>query len=113
MKKDNPIIIAREHKLLLVSFAVLLGVIIYSTLRILALSTQIASLNKHLTEIDNQIASTTLNIGSVASTTDDKFKKQAASITAIEQKVGLYQSQVSSVSSTVSTLQKLSKTDPQ
>lgn len=106
MKRNIPTFI-------LIAFGVLLGICIYSFVRISMLSSQLGQISDHLISLDARVASSSSQLADLSKTTDDNFKRQSASIQYVEQKVGYFRDQVGTVSSTVSTLEKLSKTDPQ
>ncbi len=97
----------------LIAFAVVLGIAVYTVIRISTLSAQVSHLSDELSALDARAASTTSKLNEFAAITDKNFQQQSSSIAYVEQKVGYFRDQVGSVSSTVSTLEKLSKTDPQ
>ncbi|MEN9524533.1 MAG: hypothetical protein RL536_602 [Candidatus Parcubacteria bacterium] len=81
------------------------------------LSSNLSELNMHLTTLERKFASTTdelrENLAQSRNSLSDDIKQQKQNAAALEQKLGTYQQQVSTVSGTVDTLQKLSKTDPE
>lgn len=102
-----------EHMILLGAFAILLGGGIYSYTRITRLDKEILALNSHLSNVESNLASTTSELIALNKNTAENFKKQNDGLSYIETKVGAYRQEAANVSSTVSDLQKLSKTDPQ
>jgi LAS superfamily LD-carboxypeptidase LdcB len=98
---------------ILIIAGILLGIAIYSFVKISLLSSQLSQVSDHLMSLDARVASSSAQLADLSKTTEENFKKQSASIQYVEQKVGYYKDQVGTVSSTVSTLEKLSKTDPQ
>ncbi len=82
-----------------------------------SLSTRIADLSTQLDNIGIKLSSTTAdlskNITQTHDSLNDALNQQKQNSAVIAQQLGNYQQQVSTVSSTVSTLQKLSNTDQQ
>ncbi len=97
----------------LLAFAILIGFAIYSFVRIHSLSAQLAAATEQIRSLDTRLASTSVEIGILSRSSYEDFKKQATSISFLEQKLGVYREQVGNFTTTVSTLEKLSKTDPQ
>jgi LAS superfamily LD-carboxypeptidase LdcB len=95
------------------AFAILLGFSIYSYARIHSLTSQLSLTAEQVRSLDARLASTTAQQSEISNLTTEEFKRVRASITYVEQKVGVYREQIGTVSSTVSNLEKLSKTDPQ
>jgi len=91
------------------------GWYVYSKLN--TLSTDLGTLSNKLASLETKLSSTTADLAnnitqthnSLSSALDQEKQNSAA----IAQQLGTYQQQVSTVSGTVDTLQKLSKTDPQ
>lgn len=104
-----------------IAFAVVLLVFIlgawYIYSRLFTISNNIDLLSNRLTTLETDLSSTTAELkGTIAKThasLSDELNQEKQNAAAIEQKLGNYQQQVSNVSGTVDTLQKLSKTDPQ
>ncbi len=100
--------------IIVVVFAILLGGGIYEYVRIRTLSKEISTLSQHITSFEAQIASTTeelrASIKDTQTTLATGLTQQTQNVGAIEQRL---QQQVGSVTGTINTLQKLSKTDPQ
>ena len=103
----------------LIGAFVLVGLIIilgawYEQNQINNLSSNISTLSAKLASLEIKLSSTTAelnaNIAQTHNSLSDALKQNSATI---EQQLGNYQQQVSTVSGTVSNLQKLSKTDPQ
>jgi LAS superfamily LD-carboxypeptidase LdcB len=101
------------HPIQVVAFAALLGISLYSFVKIHSLSAQLSLATEQLISLDARVASTTAIQAQTAADTADQLKRLGTSITYVEQKVGVYREQIGTVSSTISTLEKLSKTDPQ
>ena len=91
------------------------GYYVYS--RLTSLSTNIATLSGQINSLEARMSSTTAslqnNISQTSNSLNNALNQQIQSSAAIAQQLGNYQQQVSTVSTTVSTLQKLSKTDSQ
>lgn len=101
---------------------VLLGLIIiagawYGQHQINKLSSNLDELSAHLASIETNFSSTTAELkGTIAQThtsLSNELNQEKQNAAVIAQQLGNYQQQVSTVSGTVDTLQKLSKTDPQ
>lgn len=75
------------------------------------------SLSNHIVLIEHDLASTTAelrkNITSSHTALSEQLSQEKTNVGNIEQKLGAYKQEVGSFSSTVTTLQKLSKTDPE
>jgi LAS superfamily LD-carboxypeptidase LdcB len=108
MKKPNQLIYIP-----LLAFAIIIGIGLYAFVKITSLSSKLALVSERLEAIDARLASTTAMQVELSKESTENFKRLSGSIAYVEQKVGVFKEQVSSVSSTVSTLDKLSKTDPQ
>ncbi|MDO8430680.1 MAG: M15 family metallopeptidase [Candidatus Taylorbacteria bacterium] len=78
---------------------------------------RLSVLSNRLDLLDNKLASTTAELSDSFAKNQmilsDALNQQRQNVGNIEQKLGTYQKEVGSFSSTVTTLQKLSKTDPQ
>lgn len=89
----------------------------YGQRQINKLSSQTLELSARISSLETNLSSTTAELkGTIAQThssLSNELNKEKQNSAAIEQKLGNYQQQVSNVSGTVSTLQKLSKTDPE
>lgn len=89
----------------------------YGQHQINKLSSQTLELSARISSLETNLSSTTAELkGTIAQThssLSNELNKEKQNSAAIEQKLGNYQQQVSNVSGTVSTLQKLSKTDPE
>lgn len=103
--------LTQQH--LLIAFAILLGFSIYSYIRIHTLSLELAHVTETLSTVDARLASTTVELATLNTNTAENFKRQSEGLTLVETKVGAYREEASTVLNTVSTLQKLSQTDPQ
>lgn len=98
----------------IIAFAVLLGISIYEYVRIRDLSSDLTALGGQLTVLDTRIASTTaelqkdiqLNQSNLSTALDAQVRGAAETEKRLQQQVG-------NVAGTVTTLQKLSQTDPQ
>ena len=112
-KTNSKFELSLTTKIALAGFAILLGGGIYSYIRIHTLTQDVTSLTTHVTTLENRLASSTAEFITFTKTTNENFQRQGTGIAIVEQKVGNYHDQVNSVSTTVSTLEKLSKTDPQ
>jgi len=81
------------------------------------LSAEVKHLSQRIDTLETKLSSTTATLSDNIAQTHDSLNsalnQQKESSDAIAQQLGNYQQQVSNVSSTVSTLQKLSNTDPQ
>jgi LAS superfamily LD-carboxypeptidase LdcB len=110
--------ITSEHKTLIGAFIlhaiIIILFFIFQHLRISSLYREINSLTDHLAAVEASFASTTNDIKTTIQTNQASLaatlNAQTRDVGIIEQKL---QQQVGSVSNTVSTLQKLSKTDPE
>ncbi len=106
---------------IIIAFVVVVLVFIagawYGQYQINKFSSNISSLSAHLASLETKLSSTTAdltnNIAQTHNSLSDALNQEKQNSAAIEQKLGNYQQQVSTVSGTVDTLQKLSKTDPQ
>lgn len=104
-----------------IAFAVVVLVILVgfglAIYKIYSLSKDIDTLSTRADSLQNMIASTTVELSSSISKTsssiNDALNQQRQSSAVIAEQLGNYQQQVSMVSSTVGTLQKLSNTDTQ
>ncbi len=89
----------------------------YGQSKINQLSTGIIELSDHLATLENKLSSTTVELqGTITQTHNslsDALNQEKQNAADLEKKLGDYQDQVSDVSGTVDTLQKLSKTDPE
>ncbi len=78
---------------------------------------RVTSLSNRLTTLENKLSSTTAelsdNLAKSQGTLADQLNQQKQNVGDIEQKLGAYKQEVGSYTNTVTTLQKLSKTDPQ
>lgn len=101
----------------LIPLAFLVAVICYSVIGLHMLNNRIAAVDENVALIQASLASTTADLRTLISASHDalsnELSQEKQSVGAIRQQLGTYQEQVGSVSNTVSTLQKLSKTDPQ
>lgn len=105
----------------IVAFVLLILVIAaaawYGQSKINQLSTGIIELSDHLATLENKLSSTTVELqGTITQTHNslsDALNQEKQNAADLEKKLGDYQDQVSDVSGTVDTLQKLSKTDPE
>ncbi len=81
------------------------------------LNKRVDDLTTSITDLNNKLATTTESLATNISKTHnelaDALTQQSKNVGTIEQRLGNYQQQVGSYTNTVSTLQKLSKTDPQ
>ncbi len=95
----------------------LVAIICYSVIGLHMLNTRTTELSGKVDALTDTLASTTASLRSLISQThitlSSELNQERQSVGAIKEQLGTYQEQVGSVSSTVSTLQKLSKTDPQ
>lgn len=95
----------------------LIGIIIYSILGLYNLNKRVTSLSIDLKSLEGTLASTTAELRNAINQThtslSNELNQEKQTSAAIEQKLGNYERQVSTVSGTVDTLQKLSKTDPE
>ncbi len=66
-----------------------------------------------LTAIDDRLASTTASFVEFSKAITENVKRQSTGLAYVEQKVGVYREQATSLTNTITTLEKLSKTDPQ
>ena len=99
---------------LFIAIGVLFLVLIFEFIRIQSLNSDIKSLSQKVSLLETNLSSTTDEIkGSVAKTQETFANAINQNVGSIEQKLGSYRQEVSSVYSTVNTLQKLSKTDPE
>ncbi|MEI8327594.1 MAG: D-alanyl-D-alanine carboxypeptidase family protein [Candidatus Taylorbacteria bacterium] len=106
---------------MITAFAVVAAILIsggyYVYSRLTSLSTNIATLSGQINSLEARMSSTTAslqnNISQTSNSLNNALNQQIQSSAAIAQQLGNYQQQVSTVSTTVSTLQKLSKTDSQ
>ena len=104
-----------------IAFAVVVLVLIagsyYVVYKLNSISADITALSLRTDTLQDRISSTTAELSSSISKTstsiNDALNQQRQSSAVIAAQLGNYQQQVSTVSSTVSTLQKLSNTDPQ
>ncbi len=89
----------------------------YTKVRLDTLSTNVTTLSNDLKTLQASFSSTTAtlvnSINQNNNSLHDAVNQQIQNSAVIAQQLGNYQQQVSTVSSTVSTLQKLSNTDPQ
>ena len=110
-----------EHRAISVLFSilivVLLGTIVYGQYRISHLNSALQASSARISSIDAKFSSSTVQLLELITQTHnslsgelDQEKKKS---TALTQQLGTYQQQVSSVTGTIDTLQRLSKTDPQ
>lgn len=108
---------SKFFKILSVVVVVFITTILYSSVRMSALSHKIDDLSLHLAVLEKNLASTTselqVSIKKTHSDFADALNLEKQSVGTIEQRLGTYQQQVGNITGTVSTLQKLSKTDPQ
>ena len=99
-----------------ISAVIILGVI-FEIYRYVNLNSEIRSLHSSIATLKTQLASTTDELKGIiaknSSSLTDALNQEKQSVGNIQQQLGTYQQQVGNVSNTVSTLQKLSKTDPQ
>lgn len=110
-----------EQRNIVIAFMVVALIIIagawYSYSKITTLSTGINTLSNRLSSLETNFSSTTAELkGTIAQThtsLSNELNQEKQNSAAISQQLGNYQQQVSTVSGTVDTLQKLSKTDPQ
>lgn len=95
----------------------IVGSVCYSAISLHYLNNRVDSLADKLELANNALASTTADLRSSITQTHNllsgELNLERQNVGAIKQQLGTYQEQVGSVSNTVSTLQKLSKTDPQ
>ncbi len=81
------------------------------------LTKNVNDLSLQITSLENKLSSTTVglqeNIAKTHDSLSNELNQEKQNSAAIEQKLGSYQQQVTSVTGTIDTLQKLSKTDPQ
>jgi LAS superfamily LD-carboxypeptidase LdcB len=81
------------------------------------LSSDLATLSSQLNVLETRLSSTTADLSNNIARTSTSFStalnQERQNAAALAQQLGNYQQQVSTVSSTVSTLQKLSQTDPE
>ncbi|MEI6304408.1 MAG: M15 family metallopeptidase [Candidatus Taylorbacteria bacterium] len=104
-----------------IAFAVVVLILvtgsIYTAFKLRSLSADIEDLSTRNETLRNMFSSTTAelssNISKTSSSLSDALNQQRQSSAVIAEQLGNYQQQVSTVSSTVSTLQKLSNTDTQ
>ena len=89
----------------------------YSFVRIITLNSKLIRLTDHLSLLESNLASTTAEInGAISKTRSDlssALNQEQQTAANIAQNLGTYQQQVQSITGTVTTLQKLSKTDPE
>jgi LAS superfamily LD-carboxypeptidase LdcB len=108
-------------KNILIAFIVLVLILIaggwYVYDRLGSLLTDLQTVTANLKSLENRFSTTTAalasNIAQTQNSLSNGLSQQAQNSAVIAQQLGNYQQQVSTVSSTVSTLQKLSNTDPQ
>ncbi len=102
----------------IVALAVLLIVgAIYSVIRISLLSGHVIALTKHIESLEANFASTTAQIQADVLknhlTLSNALTAEQQNVGTIKEQLGVYKDQVGTITGTVTTLQKLSKTDPQ
>ncbi|MEA2715214.1 MAG: zinc D-Ala-D-Ala carboxypeptidase [Candidatus Parcubacteria bacterium] len=113
--------ISREQKPLFWGSAiiavVLIAVGIYSVVRISLLSARINALSAEIAALSTNLASTTESLRAAIDQTRNSLSSdlsaQKQNVGAIQQQLGGVQNQVGGLSGTLTTLQKLSKTDPE
>jgi LAS superfamily LD-carboxypeptidase LdcB len=106
---------------IIIAFTIVALVIIagawYAYTRFTTLSADINTLSNNIGLLELKLSSTTAdltnNIAQTHNSLTDEISKEKQNSAVIAQQLGNYQQQVSTVSGTVDTLQKLSKTDPQ
>ncbi len=90
---------------------------IYSVVRISLLSGHVIALTEHITSLETSFASTTAilqgNITKNHNALAAALTAEQQNVGTIREQLGVYKDQVGSITGTVTTLQKLSKTDPQ
>jgi len=103
-------------EVLIISILLIL-LIIYTLIKFNNISNQIAILATNVSTLESKFASTTdelrTNINKNSNSIADALNQQRQSVGDITQKLSVYSQEVGSYSSTVTTLQKLSKTDPE
>lgn len=96
---------------------ILVGGGTYAGITLYSLSTNLGATRDRLASLEILVSSTTADLSSNIAKTHDSLtsalNEEKQSSAALAQQLGNYQQQVSTVSSTVNTLQKLSQTDPQ
>ncbi|MDQ2933159.1 MAG: D-alanyl-D-alanine carboxypeptidase family protein [bacterium] len=95
----------------------MIGTLVYSQTRIISLTSDMKDLSLHLEVLETNLASTTLELQGTISKTHDDLSEVIAlekkNVGKIEKKLGNYQEDVENITGTVTTLEKLSKTDPE
>lgn len=96
---------------------ILIIFLLFSIIKFIQLSSNLSKLNISVATLENKLSSTTeelrASISNNHSILANALNQEQQNVGYIEQKLGNYSQQVGAVSSTVSTLQKLSKTDPE
>ncbi|OHA16445.1 MAG: hypothetical protein A2830_03185 [Candidatus Taylorbacteria bacterium RIFCSPHIGHO2_01_FULL_44_110] len=109
------------HRAMIIAFVLIVLALIagawYTGNQFSAISDDVGDLSQRLTVLEIILASTTAdlkeNITRTRDSLSDALNQEKQNSATIAQRLGNYQQQVSTVSGTVETLQKLSKTDPQ
>ena len=100
-----------------ISFALFIAIILYSVLRMNALSSRIEALDTELNSLTKTFASTTQQLHQAIVDThtvlSTALTTQQQNVGTIQQQLGNFQNQVGTISGTLTNLQKLSKTDPE
>lgn len=97
----------------IVILAIIIGIIVYGSIRFYLISKKIDTLSIQVSSLENKFASTTEELNKNIIKTNTLYDTFKQNMTDVEQKLGIYRQEVGSYTSTVSTLQKLSKIDPQ
>lgn len=121
-KNDNVLSKVTRMQIIVTTFVIIIIIAIsilawFGNSKFNKLSKNIDDLSSHISILENRFSSTTeelkTNISQNSNTLTNAINQQQQNVGNLQQQVGNYQQQVGTVSSTVSNLQKLSKTDPQ
>ncbi|MEK7213860.1 MAG: M15 family metallopeptidase [Patescibacteria group bacterium] len=97
----------------IVILAIIIGMIVYGSIRFYLLSKKINTLSMQVSSLENRFASSTDKLNENMIKTNTLYDTFRQNMVDIEHKIGTYRQEVGSYTSTVDTLQKLSKIDPQ
>jgi len=110
------------HQWVVYAFFVVVALLIggaswYGYGRFMTLSSQVALLSTHIESLDEKLASTTelleQSIAETQVTFGSALEEEKKNVVNIKEQLGSFQEEVGSISGTVNTLEKLSKTDPE
>lgn len=89
----------------------------YGYIRVVTLSNDLTTLSSQVASLQEELASTSNllqeNIAQTHQTLSQALNQERQNVTTLEQQLGSFQQEVGSISGTVTTLQKLSNTDPE